>query len=105
LPWEYKQHKNERKSILRQAFSSRLPAELFTRPKKGFGLPVSEYLRGAWKYEAAAMLLEGRISRTLVNRNELLQIWKQHLSGQRDWSYLLFNLLVLEIFISNEADS
>ena len=104
LPWEYKQRKQERKSILRQAFADCLPEAVFTRPKKGFGVPVASYLRGPWKYEAGAMLLEGQLSRSMLNRQDLLAVWKQHQSGQRDWSYLLFNLLMLEFFIASESE-
>ena len=103
LPWEYKQYKRERKRILKEAFKDIVPAEIFDRPKRGFGVPVAAWLRGAWKEQAYETLFNGRLVADYADKNALLQIWKQHQSRKHDWSYLLWSLLILELFLSSES--
>lgn len=46
LPSEYKVDRRQRKKIVQDAFRNILPAELYNRPKKGFEVPLLEWLRG-----------------------------------------------------------
>lgn len=44
------------KSVLREMLARRMPARLFERPKAGFGVPISDWMRGplsAWLMDAA----------------------------------------------------
>ena len=100
LPWEYKQHNGERKRILRAAFKDIVPQEIFDRPKRGFGVPVADWLRTSWKEQAYETLFGGRLVSDYADETVLNQIWKQHQSKMHDWSYLLWSLLVLELFLS-----
>ena len=100
LPWEYKQYKGERKRILKQAFGDIVPAEVFERPKRGFGVPVASWLRTSWKDQAYDTLFNGKLVSMYVDESALLQVWKQHLNKIHDWSYLLWSLLVLELFLN-----
>ena len=103
LPWEYKQYNGERKRILKEAFKDIIPQEIFDRPKRGFGVPIASWLRGAWKEQAYQTLFDGKLVSDYADRNALMQIWKQHQSRTCDWSYLLWSLLILELFLSSEA--
>lgn len=49
LPEEYKIHNGVTKRILKDAFRDELPAELFTRPKHGFEVPLLKWLRTSLK--------------------------------------------------------
>ena len=100
LPWEYKQYKGERKRILQRAFGDIVPAEVFERPKRGFGVPVASWLRTSWKQQAYDTLFNGKLVSAYADESSLLQIWKQHQNRTHDWSYLLWSLLVLELFLS-----
>ncbi|MBO5959595.1 MAG: asparagine synthase (glutamine-hydrolyzing), partial [Lentisphaeria bacterium] len=57
LPAEYKLQGRKRKRILADAFSGILPPGLAERPKRGFGVPVADWLRGGWYPEMRALLL------------------------------------------------
>ena len=48
LPEEYKLHKGVGKRILRDAFKGTLPDEIFTRSKKGFEIPLYDWLIASW---------------------------------------------------------
>lgn len=47
LPFEYKLRNKTGKSILKDAFRNQLPAELFTRTKRGFEVPLLKWFRTA----------------------------------------------------------
>lgn len=47
LPFEYKLRNGNGKSILKDAFRADLPDELFTRPKRGFEVPLLKWFRTA----------------------------------------------------------
>ena len=100
LPWEYKQYNGERKRILKEAFKDIVPREIFDRPKRGFGVPVASWLRTSWKDQAYETIFGGKLVSCYADESVLNQIWKQHQSRKCDWSYLLWSLLVLELFLS-----
>ncbi len=103
LPWEYKQYKGERKRILKEAFKDIVPQEVFERPKRGFGVPLAAWLRTSWKEQAYETLFNGKLVSTCADEGVLMQIWKQHQNKIHDWSYLLWSLLVLELFLSQSG--
>ena len=45
LPNKYKVYGSSRKKILQDTYRSKLPGELFTRPKKGFEVPLTNWMR------------------------------------------------------------
>ena len=84
------------KLILRKLLSQEAPAEMFERPKIGFGIPVGTWLRGPLRDWAEDLLDERRIrdggffDPAIIRRR-----WTDHLEGRRDgtspiWSVLMF---------------
>ncbi len=89
------------KRILRDAFADRLPAEVFTRPKRGFELPVGRWLRGP----LAEMLREASDPRRLARQGlidpAIVARWRGDLaSGKRDTSWHLWTLLALQRWLT-----
>ncbi len=80
------------KHILKQAIQGLVPSEILTRPKKGFSLPIAEWLRTDLEQTASDALFAAQDP--LINRKFLERCWKQHQSGQRDWSALLWCMLM-----------
>ncbi len=58
LPEEYKITKGIKKRILQDTFRDILPSELYNRPKKGFEIPLTDYLREAIEQQEFKTLLE-----------------------------------------------
>lgn len=82
LPFGWKFRGSESKVVLRRALRRELPAAIVGRPKKGFGIPVSAWLR-EWDAPPAPCGVDpGKVERA----------WEQHRSGARDRRGLLWSL-------------
>jgi asparagine synthase (glutamine-hydrolysing) len=87
----------ESKWILRQVLYRHVPRELIERPKMGFGIPLGEWLRKPLRDWAESLLGEKRLRETgLVDAATVRRHWHEHLSGKRNWQYLLWDVLMLQ---------
>lgn len=97
LPVHYKIRNGISKWALRQVLFQYVPKELFERPKMGFAVPLEHWLRGPLRSWA-----EERLSQQSLSRHQLLNVavvrkkWQEHMSGSRNWQYLLWNVLVFQ---------
>lgn len=85
------------KGILRKAFRGLLPPSILARGKMGFGVPLTEWLRGSLRpllEDAMATLSE----RGLLESREIRRLTQEHLSGAADHRDRLWLLLVLELW-------
>ncbi len=102
LPYHWKQQGRQRKMILTDACSDLLPKEIFKRNKLGFGVPLARWLRGEWREPAMALLMEGNLVRNeLFRRDRLEWLVKSHLEMKADHSYVIFALVVLELWLQD----
>lgn len=92
LPGRFKLDGFETKSILKSAFRSDLPAGIADRPKKGFGIPLSSWLRD-WDDTDFMDRLPGLDARWLRQR------WREHRDGAADHRQLLWCAISLDRFI------
>ena len=103
LPMEYKLSAKRRKYILCAAFPGFITPEVLKRPKRGFGVPVASWLRTEWKEDAEKTFFEGRlISENFIKADALRKYWDLHQNGH-DFSYLLWNLLMLAFFLERRT--
>lgn len=101
LPEHYKMPGCSRKHILKAAFADQLPETVRNRSKKGFGVPLAAWLRGAWRESTREALFDGPlITDGYINAKPLTTLWLAHQSGRRDFSYILWNLLILSLFLA-----
>jgi len=65
---------------------------VLNRRKKGFAVPVAEWFRGELKNMAQEALFDRRDD--YLNPKFLRHCWTQHQRGQRDWSAMLWAVLM-----------
>lgn len=96
LPLNYKIEKGKGKQILRAILAKYVPQEFIDRPKRGFGIPVDEWLRGDLKQWAEQLLEPTKIHQQgYLDAKQVTKLWTQHLSGKYNrqselWSILMF---------------
>ncbi len=97
LPLNFKIKNGKSKWILRQVLYKYIPKELVERPKMGFGMPIDNWLRGPLRDWAEDLLDEKKIKRDgFLNPEPIKKLWKEHLSGKRNWQYLLWDVLMFQ---------
>ncbi len=84
------------KWLLRQALRGLLPDEVIDAPKRGFGVPVSRWLRHELASDMQAILLDPAV--TLFDRAELERVIGGHLSGRHDHGVLLYKAMQLALW-------
>jgi asparagine synthase (glutamine-hydrolysing) len=97
LPLRMKIRQGVSKWILRQVLYKHVPAQLFGRPKMGFAVPLEHWLRGPLRQWAEDRLSEESLRGQHLLEPELVRSrWREHISGRRNWQYLLWNVLVFQ---------
>ena len=98
LPASYKIDGGMRKKILQDAFRDELPPELYNRPKKGFEVPLLQWLRTEMKSEINNDLLSEKLIREqgIFNYAEIKKLKKNLFSlspgdiHARVWALVVF---------------
>jgi asparagine synthase (glutamine-hydrolysing) len=85
------------KPVLRQLLERLLPAELFTRPKQGFSVPIREWFRGPLAPALRASLDGGWLTKSGYFRpGAITALLDEHASGRRNHEYFLWAVYVFE---------
>jgi asparagine synthase (glutamine-hydrolysing) len=96
IPSVLKLHKGQGKYIFKRALQRVLPSSVLNRPKQGFSMPVAEWFRTELKgfaYETILSKQDGFLENGFLRR-----CWTQHQRGQRDWSALLWCVLMFRVW-------
>ena len=102
LPLDLKIRGNQGKTVLREVLDRHVPRRLIERPKMGFGIPIAEWLRGALRPWAERLLDGERLqSEGFLNPGPIRALWEEHLSRQRDGSYLLWDILMFQSWLEH----
>jgi asparagine synthase (glutamine-hydrolysing) len=101
LPADFKLRGRHTKYLLKKALCRYLPAELVHRPKKGFGVPVAQWLRGPLRSWAEQLLYDDSlVSRVPLEKERMRELFKLHTSGARDAHPLLWATLMLLCYVA-----
>jgi asparagine synthase (glutamine-hydrolysing) len=100
LPQRMKVRAGQGKWLLRRLLYRYVPARLVERPKMGFGVPLDTWLRGPLREWAEQLLAESRLRREgFLDAAIVRRRWNEHLSGERNWQYQLWNVLMFEAWL------
>jgi asparagine synthase (glutamine-hydrolysing) len=96
MPLPLKIRRGVGKWILRQVLYQYVPKHLVDRPKKGFSVPIGEWLRGRLRDWVEELLGAERLRRGgFFDPGAVRNLWNDHLSARRDaehqvWAVLMF---------------
>ena len=89
------------KVALRRIAEKLLPAPIVARPKKGFGIPLSQWLRGPLQPWLRAQLhTESFATDDLFPRAVIGELIDEHVDRRTDHGKLLWNLACLSVFLN-----
>jgi asparagine synthase (glutamine-hydrolysing) len=99
LPCHYKLRGQKTKYILKKAVKELLPPFVTKRGKKGFGVPVAEWLKVKLRPLARDLLSPERVRRAGVfNPNYIARLQDEHERGVANHRKLLWTLLMFELW-------
>lgn len=99
IPEEFKINSNSRKKILKDAFKNQLPEELYDRPKKGFELPLLDWLRNGLRERIESEYLNEKFieNQGVFNAKAVAEEYKKMLSNNPgDSAGTIWNLVVFQ---------
>ena len=104
LPGRLKYHNAKQKVLLQHLLVRYVPADLFQRPKAGFGVPLAHWLRGPLREWAEDMLAQPSI-RELIQSETIQRCWQDHLTDRADNSAKLWCVLMLAHWLSERPQN
>lgn len=105
LPEEYLMKGWNKKYILKESFKQYFPKGFLDKSKKGFGVPVGDWLRGHLSKELKSYIEPGFLkAQNIFNAVEIRTQVENHLSGKEDntfrvWTFFCFQKWYKESFI------
>ncbi len=97
LPSQLKLRRGIGKILLRHSMANKIPKAILRRPKKGFPVPLSRWLRTSLYGPCREQLLSHRSqARTILGGTIIRQLLDEHRTGRIDRSEELYSLWVLE---------
>lgn len=102
LPIDMKIRDKSGKWVLREVLYKYVPKELIERPKKGFSIPLAQWLRGPLREWAEPLLAEKRLTEEgYFYPDKIRQAWEDHLQGKKDNSSKLWSVLMFQSWLDN----
>jgi asparagine synthase (glutamine-hydrolysing) len=100
VPTSMKIRNGHGKWLLREWLYRRVPRELVDRPKKGFKMPIGDWLRGPLHPWAEELLSEERLKREGFFKPAVVRsMWADHLEHRGDHHYRLWDILSFQAWL------
>jgi len=92
LPRSHVMTARSRKRILKRAYESELPAEILSRSKQGFDMPISEWFKGPLADDFEKVLANQRSE--LLDTSAIRTAYDDHYAGRREYGKFLWAVYV-----------
>jgi asparagine synthase (glutamine-hydrolysing) len=87
------------KWIYREAVRGLVPDSVFSRPKKGFSVPLDRWLREDLSYRTEMLLRPDNPAGEFLDPSAVGRVLREHRVGRRDHSALIWRMLVLSLWM------
>ncbi|WP_342315603.1 asparagine synthase (glutamine-hydrolyzing) [Lysobacter sp. FW306-1B-D06B] len=102
LPLDFKRQPSGNKHLLKRVLRRYLPDSMVDRGKRGFGAPVSAWLKGDLREWASALLDPARLrSEGHFDADAVHGLWREFLGGERKWHTHLWNVLMFQAWLEH----
>lgn len=102
MPAKYKLKGKNGKLLLKKTMENKLPYDIIYRPKKGFGIPLSSWLRGEMKGLCNDLLSSEYVHQQgLFDVGYIEKLKKDHFAVKRNHRKTLWNLMVFQMWYRN----
>ena len=99
VPPRLKLHRFGTKELLKRAMGDVLPPGIADRPKKGFGIPVAEWLKGSLNEAVQDELSPSRIrDQGIFEPAACQRLISEHMTGRHDHRKPLWTLFVFQLW-------
>ncbi|MFN6401093.1 MAG: asparagine synthase (glutamine-hydrolyzing) [Planctomycetota bacterium] len=99
MPMDWKIQGSKRKRILKDATERLVPRSLLDRPKKGFSVPYSQWLRGGMRNLLEENLSESSIKRHgILSHKQVFETKQRFLGGDKKTDVSVWNLLMFQLW-------
>ncbi len=99
LPYRYKLNGGTRKYVFKKVAEKLLPRAILNRKKQGFALPLRYWFKDELKNYIREILFERQTcQRGYFDQKYVRKLFSEYETGRRDYSKLLWHLLVLEVW-------
>ena len=105
LPEHYKVRGLTTKYLLKRVLKGLLPADILSRPKMGFGVPVGKWFRNEMQgFVREVLLSDSTARRGLFKPEAVKHMVEEHVEGRQDFAHQLWSLLMLELWYRRFID-
>ena len=105
LPRDYLFDGKNGKLVLRDLLTRYVPRQLIDRPKRGFSVPVKEWLGGPLRDWAEALISEQVLrDQGVFDVKAVRQVWAQHLQGWANHSELMWAILMFQTWWNSRTE-
>ncbi|GIK79335.1 MAG: asparagine synthetase B [Alphaproteobacteria bacterium] len=96
LPAPVRRRPGPPKGLLRAVLQRYLPRDMLDRPKRGFSIPLDQWLAGPLRGWADDLLSVDAVSKEgILDARAVDTLWKRHLSGAQRNSTAIWNILMM----------
>ena len=101
IPTKLKVNGGQGKLILKKLLCKYLPRDYIYKPKRGFAVPMQDWLRGPLKEWSEDFLLSKDIKdQNYFEANKIKKIWEDHLNNKVDNSRILWPILMIQSWLN-----
>ena len=104
LPTDYLFDGREGKHVLRDLLTRYVPRQLIDRPKRGFSVPIKEWLVGPLRNMVEDLISESTLrDQGVFDAGAVREAWSQHRCGWANHSELLWAVLMFQVWWRSES--